>query len=124
MQHETPPADWRDDMAPKYARLFGGRPAFASVGEGWKDVVLSMLAEIDAAVPADDGSFRITDIKTKFARLAVHHTGDDDIEAIVDRANERAQRTCETCGAPGVLRRRGWLVIACGEHAILGGGSA
>lgn len=59
-----------------------------------------------------------TQIKEKFGTLRFYYTGGDDvIEGMVSMAEAMSSRVCETCGAPGSLRGRGWFYTACDQHA-------
>ena len=86
---------------------------------GWVPLVDRLLRRIDAALqPEDREGFQISQVKEKFGGLRVYHSGGDEIEAMVDEADEEAQRTCEVCGAPGRKRTGGgWIAVRCDKHA-------
>lgn len=85
---------------------------------GWVPLVHRLLQRVDAALSREDREeFRVSQIKEKFGGLRVYHNGRDDIETMVDAADEEAQRTCEVCGAPGRKRTGGWIAVRCDEHA-------
>lgn len=43
----------------------------------------------------------------------------DPIHELIGAAEVEAFKTCEVCGAPGELRRDGWLLTLCDRHARL-----
>ncbi len=60
----------------------------------------------------------VTQVKEKFGTLRFYYTGGGDryVDGLVGMAEEMSSVTCETCGAPGKLRGRGWYYTACDEH--------
>ena len=57
-------------------------------------------------------------MKEKYGTLRFYYDGGDDyIAGIVHMAENMSARTCETCGAPGKIRRGGWIRTLCDEHA-------
>lgn len=57
-------------------------------------------------------------VKEKFGTLRFYyHGGDSKIDGMVRMAESMSACTCETCGAPGVLRSGGWLQTLCDTHA-------
>jgi hypothetical protein len=56
-------------------------------------------------------------IKEKFGGLRFYYDGgDDEISGMVRMAESWAAHTCEECGAPGMLRGKGWMYTACDLH--------
>jgi len=49
-------------------------------------------------------------------RQKIYITPKEIIYNIVRKAEEESYKTCEICGAPGVLRGRGWMYVSCEEH--------
>jgi hypothetical protein len=59
-----------------------------------------------------------TQVKEKFGTLNFYYTGGDEyIRGLVSMTEFLSAVTCETCGAPGKLRRGGWLRTLCDTHA-------
>lgn len=58
-------------------------------------------------------------VKSKFAELRWYVGGptSERMREIIVAAEWLSGAVCETCGAPGSLRRGGWAVTACDEHA-------
>jgi hypothetical protein len=57
-------------------------------------------------------------IKEKFGGLRFYYDGGDDyIRGLSVMAESMSMVTCETCGAPGKTRGRGWMYTACDTHA-------
>lgn len=56
-------------------------------------------------------------VKEKFGGLRFYYDGgDEQIYGMVRMAESWAANTCETCGAPGKMRGRGWMYTACDAH--------
>jgi hypothetical protein len=57
----------------------------------------------------------VTDIKDKFAGLRIYGYFGDEIEAIIEKAEEECYRTCERCGSNQRVRTvgKGWLYNLC-----------
>ena len=121
--------DWRIDLIEAYPDLFHPLPdnpgvaqASPECGAGWQDLLERACARIRAAVQADGGTFKFTQIKEKYATARLYWEGalsleaDARVEEIIDLAEARS--ACEVCGAEGRLYNRdGWLATACLEHA-------
>lgn len=57
-------------------------------------------------------------VKEKFGSLRFYYDGGDDyIQGLSVMAESMSMVTCETCGAPGKTRGRGWMYTACDTHA-------
>jgi hypothetical protein len=128
-EHQTR-RNWQSDLIERYPRLFnvaqhGGTytPGYPECGQGWRDLLQRACARIRAAVQADGGSFKFTQVKEKYgtARLywegALSEEAEAKVDEAVDLAEARSACTCEQCGKPGRLfNRGGWLMTACDEH--------
>lgn len=120
--------DWRADLVTGYADLFDphGDPPTArgwpDVSDGWRDLLQRACVRIRAAVQADGGTFKATQIKEKFGTLRFYWDGTlspeaaDQVEEAIDLAEARSASTCEICGEPGRLYG-GWLTTRCAAHA-------
>jgi hypothetical protein len=91
---------------------------------GWQDLLERACARIRAAVQADGGTFKFTQIKEKYGTARLYWEGalspeaDARVEEIIDLAEPRSACTCEVCGAEGRLHRAGgWLMTRCAAHA-------
>lgn len=84
----------------------------ACVGAGWERLVTQLVEDLFAL--GWDGT--LLQIKEKFGGLRFYiGESTDAIAARIAAAEEESYRTCDLCGAPGVLRRGRWLVVRCGE---------
>ena len=89
-----------------------------AVGDGWFAILDAMAAEIEQ-VCARTGSKlpTVLQIKEKFGTLRVYVSdADEDLNAIIARAEVRSAVSCEDCGGSGRLRRKGWLRTLCDAH--------
>jgi hypothetical protein len=131
-EHQTK-RNWQSDLIERYPRLFtvteNGQtyaPGCPSVGDGWRELVETAVGCIADAIAAAPDCLRIVQIKEKYATIRIYWwpgPGFTDamhvaVEEAVDLAKARSACTCETCGEPGRLfKRGGWFITACDEHS-------
>lgn len=91
-------------------------------GDGWYGLLAELMDEL---VKIDvNKELIIFQVKEKFAGLRFYiETYPDDtyeqIEEVIGKAEEASYKTCEACGAPGKLRKEGWLSTLCDScHGI------
>ena len=91
-----------------------------AVGDGWLAILDEMAVEIEQTCARTGSKLpTVLLIKEKFGTLRVYiDGGDEGVDAIIARAEERSAVTCEDCGAPGSLRRKGFLRTLCDKHDI------
>lgn len=78
----------------------------------------AFVAREERVVPEPVEQVVATQVKEKFGGLRFYYNGGDDyIRGVVDMAEEMSYVTCEECGAPGKLRKGGWVRTLCDEHA-------
>jgi hypothetical protein len=121
--------DWRRALIESYPDLFHpvgdppGAEGSPECGEGWHDLLGRMCVRIRAAVQADGGPFKFSQIKEKYGTLRVYWDGkvspatDAQIEEAIALAEARAAVTCEICGEAGQLYDGAWLTTRCAAHA-------
>ena len=107
--------DWSERLARRYPRVFGStRPA---TGAGWSWLWEAGAQTIkDAGLPRD---FRTTDTKEKFGSIRWYVEGatSETVDDIIDAIEQLSAHICEDCGAPGRLRKGGWIRCLCQRHA-------
>ena len=125
---------WQADLVARYPDIFNqefeGRvtaPGYPSVGDGWRDLIETVIGRIATAVAAaPPGSVGIDQIKEKFAGLRLYWHGRNNlpeatcaaIEEAIYLAEARSACTCEQCGEPGRLYDKGgYAFTACDQHA-------
>lgn len=87
-------------------------------GPGWH-WLLVMTAEWLREVGVPQG-FASIQVKEKFGGLRFYWNSDEDdhpASGIIAAAEQISTGVCETCGAPGVLRKGSYLRTACDDHA-------
>ena len=91
--------------------------------DGWFTIIYEMCACIAQHIKNGhwkyDQPYRFSQIKEKYAGLRVYDNGHDDtIFGIIQMAEAMSYKTCELCGAPGVVCSAGiWLRTLCPAHA-------
>ncbi|WP_298257236.1 hypothetical protein [Bradyrhizobium sp.] len=119
--------DWRAELVESYPDLFrSGDPprvqGWPAVGDGWRDLMQRACVRIRAAVQADGGTFKFTQIKEKFGSARLYWDGKlppegaAQVEDAIDLAEARSACTCEVCGHEGRLYGPGWLLTRCDAH--------
>lgn len=90
-------------------------------GEGWFTLLRELSAKLEALIvrlPLDARKeYRAEQVKEKFGTLRFYMSAlTDEMSEAIRVAEEASAKTCELCGAPGVLRSRGWLKTLCDRH--------
>ena len=87
-------------------------------GDGWYDLIYRLSAKLEPLIAAMSGEqrewCRAVQVKEKFGTLRFYMSSEtDEMAALICEAESESARTCEHCGAPGVLRDGGWLLTLC-----------
>ena len=98
----------------------------SDVGSGWRDLCIRTFRKIADAYSrhnADWSQFALLQIKEKFGGLCIYLGGMEsglyeDVDSIVDDAEDESFTICEVCGKPGKLYKTGWMKTLCEEHAL------
>ncbi len=126
------------ELEKKHPKMFPNGLGYIGTGPGWWPVVAELCSAIeshtkwtndrrqqllennpyDVAIPDEVPQVVVDQIKEKFGGLRFYyHGGDNYIRGLVSMAESWASKTCEQCGAPGVIRRGGWIRTLCNVHA-------
>lgn len=91
-------------------------------GDGWFELIDKLSLQIETEfmrlsvqqnIPEDDLPMAVQ-VKEKFGGLRFYMSATTDVvSALITKAKEEAERTCEQCGAPGTLRNSGWMMTLC-----------
>jgi hypothetical protein len=90
-------------------------------GDGWYPLIDLLCHEIqwhiDKNAKAGTPQFVASQVKEKFGGLRFYGDGGDNrISDFIWFAESMSTIMCETCGAPGKRRGRGWIYTACDAH--------
>lgn len=106
-----------DRLAALVARSTTKYPGMISVPEGWEDLVI----ELDTALAEIDPDYTIFQVKEKFAglRYYYHSTKGEQMEPLVQEAEQKSATICQKCGQPAAQRCKpsGWWATLCEAHA-------
>lgn len=81
--------------------------------DGWYGVIKQMCEKLDALGLID---LQFAQIKEKYGLLRVYLDFEDArADDIVNWAERASGVTCEACGEPGRLRKRGWWKTRCNK---------
>jgi len=89
-------------------------------GEGWYALIDELCTDIERALKR--GSLphaHVQQVKEKLGYLEFYVGMDEEssaIDLLIEKARERSAITCEKCGAAGVRRTDGWLIVLCDTH--------
>lgn len=89
-----------------------------ATGDGWEPLIRELSVKLEALVLAlpkrQQSKYFVTQVKEKFGSLRFSMSkATDEMRALLDEAERKSYETCEGCGAPGTLRRGGWITVAC-----------
>ncbi|SFQ69239.1 hypothetical protein SAMN05421853_12319 [Roseivivax halotolerans] len=102
------------ELKMRHAHMLSRYNSGIEIGPGWIDLVDRLLKDLDAL----QVGIEVTQIKSKYATLSCYLAAYSDTAIeIVDRYEELSAHTCERCGKPGEIRRRGWLETLCDDCA-------
>jgi len=114
------PADWDARLRERYPGTFDDGGPYS--GGGWR-----WLWEAGASLIQDTGvkRFSTSQTKEKFAQIRWYYSIEgrcrnlirEDVGTIVDCVEHLSAFVCETCGAPGQIRKGGWAKTCCDAHA-------
>lgn len=100
-------------------------------GDGWYQILDNLCNNIQSHIDWQNKNFEkgypyyeksvpqvvATQVKEKFGGLRFYYEGGDDhISGMVRMAESWAANSCEECGAPGTVRRGGWIRTLCDKH--------
>jgi hypothetical protein len=124
-------------MEERFPQMFDQPYGGFAVGEGWWPVIEALCGQIDSytkwrnntreallkinppnlEIPDAVPQVVVAQIKEKFGGLRFYYDGGDQhISGMVRMAEAWADRSCETCGAPGTKREGGWIRTLCDHH--------
>lgn len=95
---------------------------------GWFPILREFFSTVRDILGDKSDLFVLLQVKEKFGGIRIYYGFDldrvvpkekqDRIHAACRHAEDRAYVTCDVCGKPGVLRKRGfWFMTRCDEHA-------
>lgn len=84
-------------------------------GDGWFDIIYRLSKDIQDLNPPEN--FEVFEVKEKFGGLRFYaENSNEEINALINKAEEESYVTCEVCGKPGRPRDGGWVRTLCEEH--------
>lgn len=100
-----------------YQPLYEHRQYFAC-GDGWFNILKELSDAINCIIKETECSCRCYDVKEKYGTLRFcMDTSTNTIDTLIAMAEKISAETCESCGAPRILREKGWIATLCDECA-------
>lgn len=88
--------------------------ALNSVGAGWASLVNRVFDKLTTI----KGTVKIIQVKEKYAGLRIYTDYQNkELSEIIHQVERQSFRMCETCGAAGLVRGRGYFYTSCDAHA-------
>lgn len=94
------------------------------ISDGWAHIVRKAAIVIENEIKKatkeeiEEGFGQTLQVKEKFGLLRWYVcNANDAIYKAIDDAEDESEKTCEECGAPGVLRKGSWLKTLCDGHS-------
>jgi len=110
-------------LTEKYPAMFSQPYGGIAVGEGWWPILQALCSNIQHYLSWKNRESEVVpqvvveQIKEKFGGLRFYYSGGDDrIQGMVSMAESWADKSCETCGAPGTSGGKGWIKTLCPTH--------
>jgi hypothetical protein len=110
-------------MEAKYPKMFNQPYGGFTVDKGWWPILQALCSNIQHYLNWKNRESEVvpqvvvTQIKEKFGGLRFYYDGGDDrVQGMVSMAESWADKSCETCGAPGTSGGRGWIKTLCPTH--------
>ena len=135
MTEETKYDNFAKQMEEKYPKMLVGKYGGFAIGEGWWQIVDSLMANIqhyiDSSITSHEWDIKndkenirpvvpqvtVAQIKEKFGGLRFYYDGGDEyIHGLVSMAESWAGIACEECGGIGERRSGGWIRTLCDKH--------
>jgi hypothetical protein len=86
-------------------------------GDGWYNIIEELFTKLDEIAPK---KIVLDQVKEKFGGLRVYfHTTEslgevyDQVDKLIDEAEDKSFKTCENCGESGKVRGGGWIRTLC-----------
>jgi len=84
-------------------------------GDGWFKILDNLMDEIKKIDV--NKSVSVHQVKEKFGGLRFYiEGGNDEVNKLINKAEEKSYKTCEVCGKPGKTNKSGWIKTVCEEH--------
>lgn len=84
-----------------------------AVGDGWFDLVERVCKKV-----AEVEGVYLAQVKEKFGGLRIYtEPHNDEVQEVIDQAENESFQTCEECGESGRPRSGLWVKTLCDEHA-------
>lgn len=94
-----------------------------SCGDGWYKIVYQLSQKLEKQIieykknNKDEDFPKAAQVKEKFGSLCFYMTKQtDEIRDLIQDAEVKCSKTCETCGRPGKSRDLRWVKTLCEEH--------
>ena len=89
--------------------------------DGWYEIIeplVRYIHEWNSDISPDVERIFIHQVKEKFAGLRFYvSSAPEGLWNLIDEAEAKSTKICETCGKEGKVRGEGWFYTSCNDHA-------
>ncbi len=122
-----------EDLYHSFPSTFRKDP-YVSVSIGWHGLIADFCSELEPILNRwkpdkentdsffDNERPYLNSIKEKYGQLRLHVCGSfstEDlslVEDLIKKYQNKSLKVCESCGRPGSLTKKGWILVSCGRH--------
>ncbi len=92
---------------------------YFEIGEGWYDIILPVVEYLDQYNKNSSEPIKLIQVKEKFGTLRIYaNKSDEELNRLINIAENLSSKTCESCGKDGRIRSGGWIRTLCDEHHV------
>jgi hypothetical protein len=90
--------------------------------DGWFQLIYDLSKKLEAEILKQPEEARqhycASQVKEKYAGLRFYmNCSTDEMQKFIEEAEEKSEKTCEVCGAPGKVREHHmWYYCSCEDH--------
>ncbi len=113
--------DLSELLRDRYPLLYSNGIMF-ECGDGWFVLINALSAKLELLIAAcedhpEHGRPYASQVKEKYGTLRFYMSYmTDEMEALIDEAEDLSAKTCEICGKDGEIRGNHWVQTLCEEH--------
>lgn len=107
--------DLENELKSLYPEMFSQEELSFECGAGWYSILKRCILRIKEQDVLNQCVTEALQIKEKYASLRFYvYSSSDEVDKIIQEAEEESEHTCEICGEPGTVNKEGyWKRLRC-----------